>query len=202
MSRGPFLAWLWRHRIDAAAVPKLTFYVPISRYTKAADLARRDDSMRHAIWALAGDAFTHHRHQSAFVRKEARRCLALLRRTWAAHSAGRVDLARAEFAAARDAWLSASHEVAARGAFADQKRQLDAVTFGKRGGRPPSEWDDDWLRQFEIRKAKNPALSKSEICKRIAADWRDEKDVGRSARTIEDGVTRAQKVRRKPPFSR
>lgn len=217
MSRGLFLAWLQWQRIDPAAVPKLTFETPISRYTLDAELAWREridqshrqqdehwhaERMRWAIWAMAGMAFTRNRRLSRSVRGEAGTCLALLRRAWAAHAVGRRDLARAEFAGAREAWLSASREDMEREAFAARKRQHDAVTFGMRGGRPPSEWDDDWLKMFEDRQARNPALSKSSICKMIAAVWSDEEGRPRSARTIEAGVTRAQKVRSKPPFSR
>lgn len=94
----------------------------------------------------------------------------------------------------------AQAQVAFRQPFMDRYRA--SAEAGRRGGRPPSEHDEDWLRMFEDRQARNPALSKSEICKRIATVWSDADGRGRSARTIEDGINRAQKVRRKPPFLR
>lgn len=81
-------------------------------------------------------------------------------------------------------------------------RYRASAEAGRRGGRPPSEHDEDWLRMFEDRLARNPALSKSEISRRIATVWRDEDGQERSARAIEAGINRAQKVRRKPPFLR
>ncbi len=91
---------------------------------------------------------------------------------------------------------------AATATLVDRQKRLEAAAHGRKGGRPPSEYDDDWLRMFDDKRSRNPALSKSELCRRIATGWRDENGNSRSARTIEAGITRAQKVRRKPPFPR
>lgn len=142
MSRRSFRAWLWEHKIDPDAVPRLTFDTPISSHSDPAfrawgeridnlprqDAHWRDQTMRRAIWGMAGDVFKHHRRESATLRREARCCLTLLRRAWAAHSVGRADLARAEFASARDAWLAYS-----RGLI---EREAISVTLARaKGGR-------------------------------------------------------------------
>lgn len=185
MSRGLFLAWLWRHRIEPAAVPRLTFDTPISSYTEAARRAwldrleqssgqgegHRDEAMRLEIWTLAGKVFTHNRRQSPEVRREARRCLVLLRRAWAAHATGRVDLARAEYAGARDAWLCDSAEVLGAAAYAEWRRQFDAVVYGKRGGRPRKEDQAaEWMRRYDRMRATRRMLTAKECYEDIAAD--------------------------------
>lgn len=86
-------------------------------------------------------------------------------------------------------------------AVADEAREK-ARQHGRKGGRPRSDNDSEWLRMFDERRARNPSLSDIEICRKIAIVWHDEHGEGRSARTISAGVARAQKVGRKPPFSR
>lgn len=204
-SRGLFLAWLRRHRIDPAAVPRLTFDTPIGRYSEPAfrawgeridnvprqDAHWRDESVRRAIWGMSGDAFTVRRRQSSAVRAEARRCLSLLRRVWAAHAAGRDDLARAEFANARDAWLSHANEIQSTAAFAEFRRHRDAVAYGTKGGRPRK--DDQaaaWMRRYDRMATTHRTLTAQERYEQIAAD-----DLGTDAkwRTVRNAISEHRK---------
>ena len=82
------------------------------------------------------------------------------------------------------------------GALAAQQLQAeareDSAEHGRRGGRPPTGNDADWLRLFEERKKKDRELSDTEICKRISTNWTDEEYRSRSWRAILNGVRRAQ----------
>lgn len=72
-------------------------------------------------------------------------------------------------------------------------RRDDAKAHGRKGGRPKTpEQDKEWLRLLDEKKQKNPNLSDTNICKRIASEWIGEDGFPRSWRTIFDGVRRAQ----------
>lgn len=75
--------------------------------------------------------------------------------------------------------------------FMDRYRK--AAEGGKRGGRPPSEHDGDWLKMFNARKALNPDQSQSAICKWISARWKGPEGETRTWRAIEEGIKRARK---------
>lgn len=75
-----------------------------------------------------------------------------------------------------------------------------SAAYGKKGGRPRSDWGDDWLRLFNQRKAERPTHSAAQVCEWIAARWEDENGRPRSARTIRDGINRARKLAGNPPF--
>lgn len=83
------------------------------------------------------------------------------------------------------------------GAAAAQQLQAeareDAAEHGRRGGRPATGFDREWLVLFNARKARNPSVSDSETCRAIAANWTDAEGNSRRWRAIFDGVRRAQK---------
>lgn len=91
------------------------------------------------------------------------------------------------------------------GALAAQQVQLesreDSAEHGRRGGRPPTGNEAEWLRLFEERKAKNRNISDTEVCKRIAEIWTDEEHRRRSWRAILNGVRREEKSVKETPLS-
>lgn len=79
-----------------------------------------------------------------------------------------------------------------------EQRQASAEA-GRKGGRPPNtESDAAYLAAYDKKKLRNPHLSKRAAAEQLAV----EDDDGRKARTIEEAISRAQKLRGKPPFPR
>jgi hypothetical protein len=72
------------------------------------------------------------------------------------------------------------------------EQRAESAQHGRRGGRPRSGHDAEWLRLYDEMRAKNPRLSTTEACARIAARWADESGERRHWRTVARVVARAR----------
>ncbi len=209
MSATVMLAWAQRQGIDRNCAKPLRFHVSVMRYTEEAEKAARlalsessadDARLRFTIWCYAGMALQLRRRdgvrQEAWLRRHVRECIVMLRRAWWAHCAQRPDLARAELAEAREAWLhivqAPLFAAAAEAEIAKIRWHFEGKRNKAKAERDPNGYHDDWLREYRQIQSRRLNLSDNAIYTIIAGQWRGKDDDDtRTVSAIHKGIKEA-----------